>query len=380
MTTLLTRDVAIELILLAVAAGAMGAMATAMVRAERPIARWTGLAFSLGVVAFAFKLMNDALQGFPMWALVPVCTLAASTVGWFWMFMQSLFEDECRSSQRLQFAAVGVLTLTGLVGMYAAGPPQLIGWLACSAIQIAMALHALFIIVRGWKGDLVEARRNVRGPFLAVSAIYILGLRAMEIAQAFGAAPSWYEFVNAAVLAVVCVSGAFVFIDPRQDLFGRRPAVQPARAAAALPDADAPAPIEALDPAARAELDRLEKLMTGEEVWRSESLTVAGLALKVNVTEARLRRLINDHLGHRNFPSYVNAHRIAAACSRLTDAGEARTSVSAIAYDIGFGSLGPFNRAFRESTGKSPTEWRREALGAAMPPEPTRPMARVAAE
>jgi AraC-like DNA-binding protein len=33
-----------------------------------------------------------------------------------------------------------------------------------------------------------------------------------------------------------------------------------------------------------------------------------------------------------------------------------------IAFDVGFSSLGPFNRAFRETTGKSPTDFRKQAL------------------
>ena len=31
---------------------------------------------------------------------------------------------------------------------------------------------------------------------------------------------------------------------------------------------------------------------------------------------------------------------------------------------FGYGSLGPFNRAFRAATGATPTEWRRQALQA----------------
>ena len=94
---------------------------------------------------------------------------------------------------------------------------------------------------------------------------------------------------------------------------------------------------------------------------------IASLALRASIPETQLRRLINDCLGYRNFPSYVNAHRIAAAKSRLSDPGEARVSISTIAYDIGFASLGPFNRAFKEEAGVSPSEWRRKSLGISSP-------------
>ena len=97
--------------------------------------------------------------------------------------------------------------------------------------------------------------------------------------------------------------------------------------------------------------------MSKDQVWKEEGLTIASLALRVGIPENHLRRLINDCLGYRNFPSYVNAHRIAAAKSRLADPGESRVSISTIAYDIGFASLGPFNRAFKEESGVSPSEW-----------------------
>ena len=56
-----------------------------------------------------------------------------------------------------------------------------------------------------------------------------------------------------------------------------------------------------------------------------------------------------------------------AAKARLSDPAEARTTVAAIAFDLGYGSLGPFNRAFRSVTDLTPTEWRRRALAEASP-------------
>nr|QQZ51854.1 helix-turn-helix transcriptional regulator [Phenylobacterium glaciei] len=50
---------------------------------------------------------------------------------------------------------------------------------------------------------------------------------------------------------------------------------------------------------------------------------------------------------------------MAAAQVALTDPGKARVAVSTIAFEVGFSSLAPFNRAFRDITGKTPTDWRR---------------------
>ena len=98
--------------------------------------------------------------------------------------------------------------------------------------------------------------------------------------------------------------------------------------------------------------------------WKTEGLTIGAVAQALETPEHRLRRLINQKLGHRNFADFVNGHRIEAAKRRLADPGEARTAVAVIAFDLGYGSLGPFNRAFRAATGASPTEWRRQALQA----------------
>ena len=73
---------------------------------------------------------------------------------------------------------------------------------------------------------------------------------------------------------------------------------------------------------------------------------------------------INSLIG--NFNQMINRHRIAHACGLLAEAG-ATASILEISGRCGFASLGPFNRAFREATGLSPTEWRRQALGQGSP-------------
>ncbi|MFY8143500.1 MAG: helix-turn-helix domain-containing protein, partial [Caulobacter sp.] len=101
--------------------------------------------------------------------------------------------------------------------------------------------------------------------------------------------------------------------------------------------------------------------------WRGEDLSIGTLAALVGAPEHRLRKLINGTLGHRNFADYVNGRRIAAAKVALADPEQALKSVSTIAYELGFASLGPFNRAFRAVTGVTPTAWRQEATPAYAP-------------
>jgi AraC-like DNA-binding protein len=344
-------------------AGVMLATAAGMLRAERATVRWTGVAFMLSVAAYALKLWNDQLNILPDALVFLRALIGAGAVGYFWLFVVAVFEDEPRLHPGM-LAAVAALTLISLIGQYAAAPWN--PWIDVIAelMRIAMAFAALAIVVRGWKGDLVEPRRQLRGPLLIVISAYILVTRCLDMLDDLGMAPSWYLVPNAAILFLIANAASLVFLESRGEIFSTAPAHagrSPLRRA--VPDTTA------CDRAMQADLGRVRTLMETQEVWREEGLTITSLASRANLPEAHLRRLINDQLGYRNFPSFVNAHRIAAARKRLADPDEARTSISAIAYDIGFASLGPFNRAFRDETGQSPSEWRRKALNGPAQPE-----------
>jgi AraC-like DNA-binding protein len=93
-------------------------------------------------------------------------------------------------------------------------------------------------------------------------------------------------------------------------------------------------------------------------IWQQEGLTVGKLAAAVGAPEHQVRKAINQTLGFRNFSSFINASRIEAAQELLTSPEHATMSVQEVAYGVGYSSLGPFNRAFRDLTGQSPSEYR----------------------
>jgi AraC-like DNA-binding protein len=116
-------------------------------------------------------------------------------------------------------------------------------------------------------------------------------------------------------------------------------------------------------------LRRLERLMIVERAYRREGLTIGSLAALMSLPEYRLRQIINEGLGCRNFNAFLNRYRIGEAKTALADADQKDVPVLTIAMDSGFQSLGPFNRAFKADTGLTPTEFRRLALAKA-PPKP----------
>jgi AraC-like DNA-binding protein len=112
----------------------------------------------------------------------------------------------------------------------------------------------------------------------------------------------------------------------------------------------------------RAWLKQIERVMTTERAYRQEGLTIGLLAVRLGLPEHRLRTLINEGLGHRNFNAFLNRYRIDEAKAALGDPDQMDVPVLTIALDAGFQSVTPFNRAFKADTGLTPTEFRRIAL------------------
>ena len=281
----------------------------------------------------------------------PLALLAYPVAALFWLSILVLFEDRPPTARNL--SPVGLLLFAGVATDLAAPPLSEALWAARNVASGLLCLHAAFVIARGMRGDLVEGRRRLRGPLLGMVALFALVEVTLALVNRVSPLGPWMlfevgEVYGGALMAALLVSIAVLFLQVRPALFGA------SRRIGSVADAGA----DAVD---RLTLQKLDAVMAAEG-WRREGLTIGALADDLGIPEHRLRRLINHRLGHRNFADFLNAHRIEAARRRLADPQEARTTVAVIAFDVGYGSLGPFNRAFRASTGASPTEWRREAL------------------
>lgn len=323
--------------------------------------RWVSVLFCLSVIGYITNSSPTLHRHFGFW-IAPFWVFSLGGAGTLWLFVTTLFED--RPLTVGQLVPVTVLTLIGAAAIVSEGSIRSGVWIVHNVLEIALFVHALAVIYRSWQGDLVEARRRLRGAFFVVVLSYTILLSSIEIGESMGTRADWYPMAGAVSLALLCIAGAGVLLQARESLFG---AATPDMARAAPGEAAAGAPAFQSDPADRIALGKLDDKMGPGEAWRREGLTIGALAQELGVPEHRLRRLINEHLGHRNFAAYVNAKRIAAAKGRLSDPDQVQTTVAAIAFDLGFGSLGPFNRAFKDATGQTPTEWRRQALGQGSP-------------
>ena len=336
------------------AAGAMLVMA--LVVGFSRLSGHVRLAAALTATSVAVWLLSEQPALFSAvgdnWLL---CALNYPVGGLFWLFVLTIFADARVTP--LTLAPAAILMVSGFVMRVSTPPTFDMIWGARNLFGALLAVHAAVVVLQGRKDDLMEGRRRFRGLLLSVLCAYVLVEVAAGFAFRAGDDPRWL-FVTVGrpgggvIMTLLALGLTLVFLQVRPAVFGvqRRD----------------PGPDLRAETADRLMVEKLNRLMAAEG-WRREGLTIGDLAADLELPEHRLRRLINQRLGHRNFTDFVNGHRIEAAKQRLADPAEARTTVAAIAFDLGYGSLGPFNRAFRAATGATPTDWRRRALAGAAP-------------
>lgn len=312
--------------------------------------------------------LGDIL-GLGMIPVLLICLFGPPAV---WVFCLSMFDDNFRLT-RVHYAVFAGFYLLGVVQyfnyFFITGKMPLLSptrlhaelndagafTLSISFVMLLMKLgmsgHMLWVAWHGRCEDLVVKRRRFREVFVVGVAIISLGIIVTEnwlINFAPSIAYTLLLAQSASIFLVVLymlwhisgVDGEWLFGD-----YGPVEAVQPRRS-------------ESDD---RHDLETLDGLAARGALLEA-GVTISKLAETANMPEHRLRRLVNQHLGYRNFADYLNFHRVEAAKSRLAIVADRHVPVLTVAMDLGYGSLGPFNRAFKERAGMTPTEFRKKAL------------------
>jgi AraC-like DNA-binding protein len=338
-----------ELLARGIAVGAFLGLALALTRGASGPARLSGVLFYLAAAAHTLTQWpgTATLCGF---ALAPIWMLSAMGAGLFWAFARDLFEDTPSDWRRFMPALILLVVAVSANTSPATLSPGF--WLAHNLIGAALVVHILVLIAAGWRGDLVEQRRRLRAAVVVAGAAYALAVILIQTGEIFAGSAESLSPLGAGALMVMGLVSMWAFgrVDPQ--LFA-----PPAPSSAPPPEAP---PIEGAEAVVAAELERL---MQVERLYREEGLTIASLALRLRVPEHRLRQLINQKLGHRNFSTFLNQWRLQDAQLALGDAVQREVPISTIALDAGYASLGPFNRAFKAATGLTPTAFRAQALG-----------------
>ncbi|WP_448547502.1 helix-turn-helix domain-containing protein [Thalassotalea fusca] len=330
-----------------------------------------GASFSISLVGFILltaPIANShygALRGLFL-TLTELCPY------FLWAWSMSLLDDHFKPQQwpKWRFALIATVILWFC---YFFGVNEGRGVLhdVNHVIEGLVLLHILLVTLKGFNDDLVDSRRTTRKIFIIGVNIYLIFIISLELIDA-----PLRDFpifsVSHALLFVLSIWGLSVY------LF--RHAAQHINELEVF-NSDAPF----LD-AGNVERDNNERLLLKSDTnnkpngiplvfapeykkllslmesggFQATGLTITSLAEQLALPEHQLRMLINRHMGFRNFSEFLNSYRIPAACQQLADTEQLRKPILTIALELGYGSVGPFNRAFKQQMGKTPKEFRQQ--------------------
>ncbi|MDB2682954.1 AraC family transcriptional regulator [Alphaproteobacteria bacterium] len=100
---------------------------------------------------------------------------------------------------------------------------------------------------------------------------------------------------------------------------------------------------------------KVENLLNLDKVYQEPAYSRADLAKECDTSEAIISKIINGYF-KKSFPQLMNEHRIEDAKRMLT---QTDAPVKTVSEEVGFNALASFNRVFKDMTGQSPSNYRK---------------------
>lgn len=281
--------------------------------------------------------------------------IAMASPALFWMFASTLFQMS-EGNQKLHSGHYVAISVCMLLGAYQCfqSPEELDGsivHIVSLLITGTITILGLLDVFRNWQSDLVECRRFLRLSLSVTCGAFLLFIVANEFIYGHGEFPVFLNYLNIIVISIfamsygyiILISNSNILVDSIDDLTPK------------LVKEDIPKP----SVADIQWLDKLTKAMEEDFYYRQVDLTIKSLSEHLTIPEHQLRRLINQHLGYRNFNDYLNRYRVRDAAQRLSDPKLVRLPILTIAIESGYASLTTFNKAFKSLKTMTPSEFRR---------------------
>jgi len=108
-------------------------------------------------------------------------------------------------------------------------------------------------------------------------------------------------------------------------------------------------------------LKQINHLMETDQEYLDPDLNLISLAKRMNTPRNNLSRIINEATGY-NFTDFINSYRIEKLLRLMKDHDRADESILTLAFEAGFNSKAPFNKAFKKFIGEVPTVYRKRVL------------------
>jgi AraC-like DNA-binding protein len=225
--------------------------------------------------------------------------------------------------------------------------------LGLDTLQLLFVGFAMFWTLNGWRADLVEDRRALRWMIISLQGALIFFVVVVEnflvTFGSIGFAEAQFVLISAIAILVTLM----VITTMRFDYVSLSTVI---RKVAVLSDEDSS------ENSANFDISSFNRQFRDAKLYREAGLTIASLAKKLHLPEYRLRAFIHKTLGYRNFNAMLHQYRIEDACEALANPENRTVPVLTIALTVGYQSITPFNNAFREIMGVTPSEYRKRKL------------------
>ena len=275
-----------------------------------------------------------------------IAIAANATCGWSWLLARALFRKRAVRASPWPLIVVLVLVAAGAFLQFAGAAAEpmahMIGNVA-GMVSSTVLLLALSEPLRDLSKDMALTERRFRIVFTGgYAGLVVVAVMWVNGAPAGSLTAQWGGMVKIAC-AVVALIGMGTAIWYR----GRMPWADEdsVRRRTVVPDDAVLA-------------QKILRVMGDEAAYAMADLKVADLARRVMAADYKVTQCITGPLGFRNFNHMINHFRIEEASRKLSDPWFDHLPVLTIALDCGFGSIGPFNRAFKARFGETPTAFR----------------------
>ena len=217
-------------------------------------------------------------------------------------------------------------------------------------LQLLFVACAIYWTLKGWRADLVDDRRILRWFIIGVQGTLIFAVVFVENFLIEGGSSSYAAAQSIIVSVIAFVVLTMLLVAMHFDYVSLKMVIRKVVELAEVPSQGESTPFDK---------NSFDKAIREEHFYREPGLTIAMLAKKLNLPEYRMRAFIHKQLGFRNFNAMLHQYRIEDASNALSDKEGQNLPVLTIALSVGYQSITPFNNAFRQIKGVTPSEFRK---------------------
>jgi AraC-like DNA-binding protein len=287
------------------------------------------------------------------WSLL-ISTAIAAIPGLFMLYSYLVFQERRQFPLALGILFAIQIVLEATLSLVASSGASLALALLATVLDIMQLLFVGFAIywtVKGWRSDLVEDRRALRWMIISLQGALIFFVVLVENFLLASGSINDAQAQLVLVSAIAVLVTAMLIATMQFDYVSLSNVIRKVTVLKVESENSADFDIETFNLQFR-----------DAKLYREAGLTISSLAKKLGLPEYRLRAFIHKTLGYRNFNAMLHQYRIEDACEALADAENRGVPVLTIALTVGYQSITPFNNAFREIMGVTPSEYRKRKL------------------